>query len=274
MIADDPHAHYDRVTDAWGYIMGRDLHYGYFKPPTENLEAATRALTMEMASAAKIVPDKRVLEVGCGTGLVAALLVQRFGCQVVGISPSERCVQISRRNAESLCISDRVTFEQRDGMNNGFPNESFDRVWVMESSHLMDDLDQLLSESIRVLKPGGRIALCDIIAYRDLSLTEVLEGAKSFDLLKMVFGRAKIKTLDAYKDALTRSGFSNNVIQDISERAKPTFAYWKKNISQHKASIDHMVGKGYSEEFAFACDILDSMWRKGVFGYAIFAAEK
>lgn len=274
MIAHDPHVHYDRVTDAWGHIMGPDLHYGFFEASTDNLEAATKALTIEMADAAKIGPDMAVLDVGCGNGLVAAFLVQRFGCRVVGISPSEVCVKVSNRNAKSLAISDRATFERRDGMNNGFSNESFDRVWVMESSHLMDDLDALLLESNRVLKPGGRVALCDIIAYRDLSLDEVLKGAKSFDLLKTVFGRAKIKTIDAYKRTLMRAGFSTDVIHDVSDNTKPTFIYWKKNALEHRHLIDRAVGEGYSERFYRACDILDSLWADGIFGYAVLSGEK
>jgi len=45
---------------------------------------------------------------------------------------------------------------------------TFDVVWVLESSHLMRDKTALLRECVRVLAPGGRIALCDIIRKRDI----------------------------------------------------------------------------------------------------------
>ena len=46
---DEPAGHYDRVTRAWGYLLGPELHYGLFRRPHEQLSDATVRLTARMA---------------------------------------------------------------------------------------------------------------------------------------------------------------------------------------------------------------------------------
>lgn len=47
-------------------------------------------------------------------------------------------------------------------------------MWVMESSHLMARKDLLLDECSRVLRPRGRLVLCDIVLLGPVRFTEVL----------------------------------------------------------------------------------------------------
>ena len=51
-----PAAHYDRVTEAWGLLLGAELHYGYFETGAEELAMATAALTDRMIAAAYLRP--------------------------------------------------------------------------------------------------------------------------------------------------------------------------------------------------------------------------
>jgi hypothetical protein len=46
--AGEPTCHYDTVVAGWKYLLGEDLHYGYFQTGTETLTDATDALTDEM----------------------------------------------------------------------------------------------------------------------------------------------------------------------------------------------------------------------------------
>ena len=63
----EPGVHYNRVTDAWQYLIGDDLHVGYFEDRDDNLLEATQALTRLMADSAQLGTDCEVLDVGCGT---------------------------------------------------------------------------------------------------------------------------------------------------------------------------------------------------------------
>src|SRR5207249_6315967 len=50
----DPEVHYDRIMPAWRLLMGRNLHYGCFEAPDEDLDAATDNLTRRLAKHARL----------------------------------------------------------------------------------------------------------------------------------------------------------------------------------------------------------------------------
>ena len=139
MIEDnfDPAAHYDRVTEAWRLLLGQDLHYGVFATGSESLSEATAALTDHMVEAAQLQSGLRVLDVGCGNGAPGCFLAATFGVNVVGITTSKVGISLANERAAAAGLADAASFELRDGTVNGYPDDSFDRVWVLESSHLI-----------------------------------------------------------------------------------------------------------------------------------------
>jgi 27-O-demethylrifamycin SV methyltransferase len=173
----EPAAHYDRVDSAWRLIMGEEFHYGYFERPDLPLERATAALTQRMRERAAIVAGDRILDVGCGTGRQACDLAADFDVSVLGITTSSRGVEAANGLAAERGL-DNARFEQRDGTDNGLDDEQFDVAWVLESSHLMRDRQGLLRECVRVLAPGGRLVLCDIIRRREIPFAEVRADAR------------------------------------------------------------------------------------------------
>lgn len=170
----DVGVHYDKVTRARVYLLGEDLHYGDFADPEEPLAAATARLTGRMAAAADLRPGLEVLDVGCGIGTPAVTVARRYGCHVTGISISEVGLKTARQSVLEWGVADRVRFLYGDGMSNGLLDASCDRVWVMESSHLMGDKAALLGECARVLRGGGKLVLCDIIAHVVFPIADVM----------------------------------------------------------------------------------------------------
>nr|MCH9680838.1 methyltransferase domain-containing protein [Deltaproteobacteria bacterium] len=158
---DHPRVHYDNATQAWRLLMGRNFHYGCFASPDQPLDDATAALTERMVQHAELNADTTVIDVGCGIGGPAIHLARTVGCTVTGISTSEVGVTTGNALATSEGVADQVSLLVRDGMDNGLPDAAFDRAWVMESSHLMPDKPAMIAECARVLRPGGRLVLCD-----------------------------------------------------------------------------------------------------------------
>ncbi len=271
---DRPDIHYDSITQAWRYLMGESFHYGYFEPLDAPLDEATRALTQRMADLGDLKAEHRILDVGCGIGGPALYLVDRIGCHVSGISTSEVGVATARARTAERGLEQRASFEVRDGMANEFEDRSFDRVWVMESSHLMPDKAAMIRESARVLQPGGRMLLCDIIMQHELALPDVMKRAKAFDLLRIVFGRAKMATLSAYRGWCVGAGLEVLRSDDISDQTAPTFANWKQNTQRYRDEVIALVGAGPLADFSRACDELERMWEEKVLGYGILMAAK
>lgn len=270
----DPELHYDRVMPAWKLLMGRNLHYGYFQAPQEGLDAATHNLTLQLAGHARLGAGLDVLDVGCGDGQNSCSLAEEFACRLTGISTGLQGVEAARRVSRARGLSQRVTFLHRDGMDNGFPDASFDRVWVMQSSHFMLDKRRLLDECVRVLRPGGRVALADIMLRSPLPMTEVIRHRDDFLLLHRVFGRAKMESLPAYHSLAQASGLRVDVLEDVSAETAPTFDCWRRNAMEHRGEVTRLVGETLWREFLAACDVLEGFWRQGLFGYGILSGVR
>jgi SAM-dependent methyltransferase len=92
---------------------------------------------------------RRVLEVGCGEGELAARLVEELGVELVAIDQSTRMVELARARGVEAQVGDVQELE--------FEDASFDAVvaaWVLFH---VPSLVRALAEIARVLRPGGRL---------------------------------------------------------------------------------------------------------------------
>ena len=272
--ADDPVTHYDHITRAWRYLLGDDFHYGYFKSDDESLQAATSNLTVLMAEKGEMRPGLDVLDVGCGIGSPACFLAQQYGCRVTGISTSSTGVEHARRRAQDAGCADRVTFTLADGMRNGLDAGSFDRAWILEASHLMPRKDALLAECARVLRPGGRLVLCDIIVRRDVPRADILRRSRDYLHLHYAFGHAKMETLETYRRFAALAGLEVAESLDVSDAVFPTLAHWSRRIEDHREQVRALIGEEGTAHFRAACDFLPQLWREQTLGYGLIACVK
>ncbi|MCW3000027.1 MAG: methyltransferase protein [Solirubrobacterales bacterium] len=269
-----PAEHYDRVTAAWGLLLGEELHYGVFAEGVTDLAAATGELTRLMIEGGRIEQGNTILDVGCGTGAPAVRLAKEFGAHVTGITTSEEGIQAAKARALAEGVADRTAFEQRNGMANGLPDASFDRVWVLESSHLMRRRDQLIAENARVLRTGGRMVLCDIVLRRELDLADVRRLREPLALLRAVYGDARMEQLSEYGRLAVASGLQVEQELDLTAATRPTFAAWRANAERHHDEVVALIGEEDTRQFAESCDVLQGFWDDGTLGYALIAASK
>lgn len=269
----DAASHYDRVSGAWGLLLGEELHYGVFSNPDDSLESATGALTSRMIEGAALAPGLRVLDVGCGSGTPACRLASDYGVEVVGITTSREGVLQSTAKAKARGVSGAV-FEQRDGTDNGLPDESFDRVWVLESSHLMPDRPALLSECARVLRPGGRLVWCDIIRRREIPFGELRARTEAFAVLRAAFGEARMDPLDDYATYMRAAGLEVEEMVDLTDATLPTFDRWQDNVNLHRSEVEQILGEQSVDDFEKSLDILRDFWLDGTLGYGFMSASK
>ncbi len=269
----EPAAHYDRVHSAWHLIMGDEFHYGFFETPDTPLPDATAALTRQMLERASIAHGDRVLDVGCGTGRHACDLAESAGADVLGITTSATGVAAATALAAERGL-DSVRFEQRDGTDNKLPAAGFDVAWVLESSHLMRERAALLRECVRVLAPGGRLTLCDIIRKREIPFAEVRARRDDFATLRAAFGDAHMEPLLRYSSTLEELGMNVNGCDDISVPTLPTFQAWRSNVEAHEDALLGLLGSEALDDFVSSTHILEGFWRDETLGYGILAAVK
>ncbi|MFO0945353.1 MAG: class I SAM-dependent methyltransferase [Planctomycetota bacterium] len=139
-----------RQFDSWSVGYDRSiLQRIFFRPSHDKLLAS-----------AKIRPNARILDVGCGTGLFARRLAENFPhASVVGLDLSEGMLNKAAVNCAE--VADRVELVKGDSENLPFNDGTFDLVTCIHSFHHYPNQEKVVREMYRVLKPDGQVMIID-----------------------------------------------------------------------------------------------------------------
>lgn len=102
--------------------------------------------------------DKRVLEMGCGTGEYALWYAVQGAREVVGIDLSQGSLALARQKKEEGQVHN-ITFMEMDVLKPTFPDNSFDYVYSVGVLHHTGDPETGFREMCRMVKPGGVIVI-------------------------------------------------------------------------------------------------------------------
>ena len=120
-------------------------------------------------SVGEIAPGETVVDIGSGCGFdtfIAGRLVGPAG-KVIGIDMTDAMLKRSRKTAESLGLT-QVEFKKGFAEDLPIPDDSVDVVISNGVINLTPDKYAVFQEVFRVLKPGGRLYLADIVAYKQV----------------------------------------------------------------------------------------------------------
>ena len=158
-------AAYDAWTDdrLLERLWGDHVHLGHYGSPPRRTDfrAAKAAFVHELvrwSGLDQLPPGSRVLDVGCGIGGSARILAKDYGLDVLGISISPAQI---RRATELTQEGLSCRFAVMDALELQLPDHSFDAVWSVEAGPHMPDKQRYADELLRVLKPGGHLAVAD-----------------------------------------------------------------------------------------------------------------
>ena len=135
-------------------------------------------LALKLAESIHLQPDTSVLDVGCGSGISAKALNDRFACRVLGVDLSVKMVAAG----QALEGTEAIRLMVGDGENlTGLVAERlFDYVLYNASIFIFPDVDLTIQEAYACLRPGGKIAF---------SFYPELVGPGEADLLTEAFSR-------------------------------------------------------------------------------------
>ena len=182
---------------------------------------------------AGITPGQTVVDLGSGSGMDSFLAARQTGAsgRVVGIDMTDAQLAKSRRLASEHGIAN-VDFIEARIEELPLPDASADVVISNGVINLAPDKAIVFAEAARVLRPGGRLALADIVTSTQLPVGVTCDAA----LWAACIGGAMQR--DDYRDAIESAGFDLDDLQEneqyrfVSDRAaNATKKYGVKSVS-------------------------------------------
>lgn len=156
------------ILDALG-ASGKDVDR--FEPAdlsgVDEFHLGWRAATIEFADVLGLAPGMHVLDIGAGIGGPARYFAEARGCRVTGIDLTEEFVQVADSLTRRCGLADRVSFRQASALALPFADGTFDRAAMIHVGMNIEDKARLFAEARRVLKPGARFGVYDIMRAGD-----------------------------------------------------------------------------------------------------------
>lgn len=253
--------HYNSFAWLYRRFWGDHIHHGLFLRGDESPEEAQIQMLEHCAQLAGIQKGWRVFDVGCGHGGTCVYLARNYGCEMTGITLSDRQGELARENAARGGVE--VDFMVADAEQAIFPAAAFDAVWTMESSEHFCDKASYFRKVMRALRPGGVLLVSawtgSMRSYR------VRRIAEEFLCPELV-------TAQEYLELIRQAGLSIFQHEELAREVTPTWEICRQRAHAGSALLKFLPQR--ATRFVAAMDTILDAYRAGDLCYTVLAARR
>ncbi len=212
-------------------LWGEHIHLGYYSQAYERTDFRKAKIDfvhqlVSWSGLDKLPKGSRILDVGCGIGGSARILARDYQFDVLGITISAE--QVSR--AKDLTSSDlSCRFEVMDALELNLDNGSFDGIWSVEAGAHMPDKSKYADEMLRVLRPGGVLAVADWNRRDNKSRSDDFCEKLVMKQLLNQWTHPEFSTIRGFQSDLLNSSFVAGSV-DIDDWTRFTIPSWHDSI--------------------------------------------
>jgi cyclopropane fatty-acyl-phospholipid synthase-like methyltransferase len=225
------------------------------------------AATDTLAHLANVGGSSHVIDVCSGLGGPARYFAHHYGCRVTGIDLNQSRVDSAIRLTKMVGLEGRVSFHHANAISTALPSAKFDSLIAQEAfCHIPDKLE-LLTECVRVLKPGGLIAFTDVLEGTSM-LAPVRERLRQ----EMTF--TELNTLDGYQLLLETSGCEMKMVEDLSKEWERVLV---NRLAMYRGLKDQTIarfGSSHFEKWDRTYSFFVDLYASGELGGGRFVAQK
>lgn len=256
-------------------MLGGAKHFGFHPAGRRVSERAARDLLRDIvADRLALGPGDRVLDAGCGQGVVASYLARKTGCRIEGITVLDFEIPKAQARARAAGVQGRTRFQLMDYSATRFADASFDAVYTTETLSHSPDIARTLHEIRRLLKPGGRVAFCEYSIARTEDFTP--REWRLFERVARGSAMAGLQSFrnDRFHEVMARAGFRDPAAEDITANMLPSLARLRRFALLPYYLATWPFGRQEQNPNRSAAVVYHAMARKGLIRYNIFTARR
>ena len=178
--------------------------------PVDEFHTGGRAATIAFAELFAPKRGEYLLDIGCGIGGPARYFAETHGCRVSGIDLTDEYVRAAQALARRTGLDGAVDYRAGSALALPWPDATFDAAYMLHVGMNIEDKGALFKEVRRVLKPGGRFGIYDVMRRADGALTFPAPWAAAAE-------QSFVDTADTYRRLLKAAGFA--IEQERDRRA-------------------------------------------------------